>query len=184
MTAIIENRAHTEKRAVAVISLAFSADPIARWTYPDPHQYWAYFPRFVSAFAGKAFEHNAVFCTEGFIGAALWMPPGVHPDEEALAEVVQESVADEVQGPLLEMLELQASHHPAEPHWYLPMMGVDPAHQGKGYGSTLLHEALAMVDRDRKLAYLEATNRGSRRLYERHGFEVIAEIQVPGSPPM
>jgi hypothetical protein len=23
-------------------------------------------------------------------------------------------------------------HHPSEPHWYLPIIGVDPVHHGKG----------------------------------------------------
>ena len=32
------------ERAVAVLTLAFSADPVTRWTYPEPAQYLALFP--------------------------------------------------------------------------------------------------------------------------------------------
>ena len=39
-------------RAVATLTLAFASDPVARWTWPDPHQYATYWPRFVEAFAG------------------------------------------------------------------------------------------------------------------------------------
>lgn len=33
-------------------------------------------------------------------------------------------------------------------------------------------------------AYLEATSPLNRRLYERHGFEVTGEIQLPNGPAM
>ena len=33
-----------EAPAIAVVVLAFSADPAARWTWPDPHQYLMHFP--------------------------------------------------------------------------------------------------------------------------------------------
>ena len=41
--------------------LAFSADPVARWFYPDPHQYLLHLPSFVRAFAGRAFEYNSAY---------------------------------------------------------------------------------------------------------------------------
>ncbi len=80
--------------------------------------------------------------------------------------------------------EQQAALHPEEPHWYLPLIGVDPAYQGRGLGSALLSHALALVDADKLPAYLEATTLDSRRLYERHGFEVVGEIQSGSSPTM
>jgi len=48
----------------------------------------------------------------------------------------------------------------------------------------LLRHALQLVDRDKLPAYLEATSAGSRRLYERHGFETTGEIQTADSPPL
>ena len=43
----------------AVGVLAFSADPAARWFYPNAHQCLTNFPSFVQAFAGKAFEYRS-----------------------------------------------------------------------------------------------------------------------------
>jgi ribosomal protein S18 acetylase RimI-like enzyme len=63
-------------------------------------------------------------------------------------------------------------------------MGVDPFHQGKGFGSALMQHALTPCDRDRKLAYLESTNPKNIPLYERHGFELLGTIQVGTSPPL
>ena len=74
--------------------------------------------------------------------------------------------------------------HPEEPHWYLPQIGVDPMHQGRGYGSALMRHALLKCDRDKKLAYLESSNPRNLSLYIRHGFELMGTIQVADSPPM
>lgn len=171
-------------KAVSVVALAFSADPICRWAYPDPDRYYRYFPPFIRAFAGAAFEVGTAYVTDDYSGAALWLPPGVHGDEEALLAIIDESIPAELQGPLFEMVEQQAESHPDRPHWYLPMIGVDPVHQGKGVGSRLLERALAICDAEGLPAYLESTSPGSRKLYERHGFEVVREIQVADSPPM
>ncbi len=171
-------------QAVAVICLAFSSDPAARWTYPDPQAYVSSFPRIVRAFGGKAFEHGTGHQVSGFRGAALWLPPGVYPDQEALGAIMQESLAaarlEEVSG----VFERMGNYHPAEPHWYLPMIGVDPVHQGSGYGSALLRHALLQCDKDHVAAYLESSNPANLPLYERHGFVVLGTIQVGSSPPI
>src|SRR5687768_15267812 len=78
--------------AVAVLWLAFSSDPAARWTFAEPQLYVSYFPRIVRAFGGKAFELGTGHQVGGFRGAALWLPPGVHPDQEALGAVMQEAL--------------------------------------------------------------------------------------------
>ncbi|MGH6833122.1 MAG: GNAT family N-acetyltransferase, partial [Methyloceanibacter sp.] len=73
---------------------------------------------------------------------------------------------------------------PKEPHWYLPLIGTDPAKQGNGYGSALLRHALAICDREKMPAYLEATSARNVPLYQRHGFEALGTIQVGSSPPI
>jgi ribosomal protein S18 acetylase RimI-like enzyme len=171
-------------RTVAVIALAFVADPIARWAYPDPQQFWTYFPPLVRAFGGRAFETATAFVAGDYAGAALWLPPGEHPDEEAMGEIFAASVSGEREESLSEFGRQQSDAHPTQPHWYLPLIGVDPAHQGQGHGSRLMQHALRVCDRDGLPAYLEATSLGSRALYRRHGFEAVGEIQAPGSPPM
>jgi ribosomal protein S18 acetylase RimI-like enzyme len=171
-------------QAVALICLAFCADPAARWTYPDPHAYLSYFPRIVRAFAGKAFEHGTGHQVSGFRGAALWLPPGIHPDQEALGAILQEGLTADRLEEVSSVFERMGSFHPSDPHWYLPMIGVDPAHQGHGYGSALLRHALLQCDKDHVPAYLESSNPANVPLYERHGFVVLGTIQVGSSPPI
>ena len=173
-----------EDRAIDTVVLAFAGDPVARWCWPDSHQYLTSMPSFTRAFGGGAFVHNGAYCTDDYAGAALWLRPNAHPDEQALGDVLERTVSASIRGDLFKVFEQMAKYHPAEPHWYLPLIGVDPAHQGKGYGSALMTYALQQCDRDHAPAYLESTNPRNISLYRRHGFEVLGTIQVGGSPPL
>jgi ribosomal protein S18 acetylase RimI-like enzyme len=172
------------QRAVSTIVMGFSSDPITRWVFPEPHQYLTYFTELVPLFGGGAFEHGSAYCTDDFAAASLWLPPDVHSDQEAMGELAQRAIAQGDQEKVFSFMEQMGTYHPTEPHWYLPLIAVDPAQQGRGYGSALLKHALELSDRDKLPAYLEATSPNNRRLYERHGFEAIGEIQTADSPPM
>jgi len=70
-------------------------------------------------------------------------------------------------------------HRPTGPHWYLEAVAVSPAARGRGVGSRLLAARLREVDARGDVAFLEATTTASRRLYERHGFTLAAEVVSP-----
>lgn len=172
------------ERAVAVIGLAFAADPAARWTFPDALTYLTHFPAMVRAFSGHAFAQGTAYHIDGFAGAALWLAPGVGPDQETLVSIVKQAAPPERQADLFGVFERMGDSHPAEPHWYLPLIGVDPMEQGKGHGSALLRRVLRRCDRDGVLTYLESSNPANIPLYERHGFKLLDTIQVGSSPPI
>jgi ribosomal protein S18 acetylase RimI-like enzyme len=165
-----------------VLTLAFTADALARWFWPDPRQYLLHAASFLKAFGGKAFAHGSAYYIDGYAGAALWLPPDVHYDQDALVSLIQRTVPEQVQGDASAVSEQAGRHHPTEPHWYLPVIGVDPYHRGKGYGSALLRHALIPCDRDKKLAYLESSGPANVPFYEKHGFEALGTIQVGTSP--
>jgi ribosomal protein S18 acetylase RimI-like enzyme len=164
--------------------LAFSHDPVFRWMYPNPYQYLTYFPRFVQIFGGKAFAEETAYFTDGYSGAALWFGPGVEPDVNPVIEMLQQSIFESDQADVFAVLEQMGNYHPQEPHWYLPMIGVEPTQQRKGYGSALIQNVLNKCDRDRIPAYLEASKPANILFYQRHGFEVLDTIQVGVSPPI
>ena len=168
-------------QCVATIVLAFSGDPAARWGFADPKTYFEIFPRFVRAFGGKAFDHGSAHLVEG-CAAALWLPPGVEPDEETMMALVDSATAEGEREAMFGVFEQMAAFHPKEPHWYLPLIGTDPAKQGNGHGSALLLHALAICDREKLPAYLEASSPRNIPLYRRHGFESLGSIQVGNSP--
>ena len=170
------------ERCLAVLTFAFSVDPPCRWAWPDPQQYLEAFPRFARAFGGRAIDHGTAQYYEGFSGVAFWLPPGAAPDEESLTKVVENTVADERKAAMFSMFEQMDALHPQGAHWHLPLIGVDPAHQGKGIGSALLSHILNACDDQNVSAYLEATSPRNVPLYERHGFEAVGSIQVADSP--
>lgn len=173
-----------QDRVIAAIVLGFSADPVARWSYPEPNDYLSHFPRIVKAFGGNAFECGSAYHVDGFLGAALWLPPNVEPREEEMTRLLQDTIGEDRQEEVFSLLEQMGNYHPSEPHWYLPLIGVDPIQQGKGYGEALMAHALTRCDRDKVPAYLESTNPRNIPLYRRHGFEVLGKIQAGSCPPV
>jgi hypothetical protein len=103
---------------ISVMVLAFAADPVARWMYRDPERYLAYFGRFIRAFAGKAFSTGTASRIDGNLGGALWLPPGVKPDEDAIAAILDESVPPEVMADVITMFGEMAAYHPRDPHCF------------------------------------------------------------------
>ncbi len=177
-----EIEAEDRERAVAVQVMAFGSDPVMRWMYPDPQAYLEHYPKFVAAFGGPAFEHGTAYQADDFGGVSLWLPAGVEVDPEPLVELMYSSLAPQVIEDAGAMLEQMGTYHIEEPHWYLPMIGVDPAKQGQGLGSALLRHTLARCDEEGLPAYLESSNPANVPLYERHGFEVVGKIQAGSSP--
>jgi len=176
--------AEDEGPALETVVLAFAADPVTRWAWPHTHQYMAAMPRFVRAFGDGAFAHGAAYCTNEYTGVALWLPPGVHPDEDRLGELMASTASPAGREAGRAIFEQMAQYHPSEPHWYLPLIGVDPAYQGRGYGDALMAYALERCDHDKLPAYLESTNPRNISLYRRHGFEPLGTIQAGSSPPL
>lgn len=170
------------ERSIAALVAAFVSDPFIRWMFPEPRPYLVYFPQVLKFFAGRAFDNRSAYRSEDFKAAALWLPPGVSPEEEALGRVMEEGVDGKLLGEVFAVLEQVGGSHPQVEHWYLPAMGVDSRCQGKGYGSALLAHGLEVCDRGHVAAYLEATNPANIPLYERFGFQVVGEIQAGSSP--
>lgn len=65
--------------------------------------------------------------------------------------------------------------------WYLYSFAVDPAYQGKGYGSMLLKPMLAYLDRAGHDCYLETLKDTNVELYKHYGFELMESTPVPGT---
>ncbi len=64
------------------------------------------------------------------------------------------------------------------PHWYLMALGVDPAHQGEGFGSALVRAGTRRADRDQVPIYLETETGLNVAFYGRLGFVVIDELDL------
>ena len=169
-------------KTVATIVAAFITDPICRYAWPAAGTYLNIMPSVTEALGGASFELGTCFVSADFRGAALWLPPGVRPDNESLAGMMADTVSPDNQEELFQTFEQMAHAHPAEAHWYLPTIGVDPAAQGEGIGGALMRHATERFDAEQALSYLESSNPRNISLYLRHGFEVMGEIQVGSAP--
>lgn len=177
-------KASDQDAAVGTVVLAFASDPMTRWSWPGQRQYLATMPQFVPAFGGKAFAAGSAYCSDDYAGVALWLPPGIEADMDPLVQLVQSTFPASQLEHAFAIFEEMGKYHPDEPHWYLPLIGVDPVHQGKGHGDALMAHALACIDQDRAPAYLESSNPRNISLYLRHGFEPLGTIQAGSSPPI
>jgi ribosomal protein S18 acetylase RimI-like enzyme len=155
-----------------------------RWFYPESRDYLDHHPKFVEAFGGAAIDHGTAYEGGDFGGVAMWLPVGAQVDPGPLQAHFEETLDASIRDETFSVLEQMGTYHIEEPHWYLAVIGVDPAQRGKGIGSALLSHSLAPCDEQGLLAYLESSNPANLSLYERHGFEVLGEIQVGSSPPV
>jgi ribosomal protein S18 acetylase RimI-like enzyme len=150
----------------------------------DLPAYEEFFPRFADALGGRAFAYGTADGTADLAGTALGLPPSVTPDEESVMTALATGLPAERRAEVLEILEQLAPFHPDGPHWYLPLIGVAPARQGRGLGALLLRHALARCDAEHLPAYLESTNPANVPLYERHGFRVVGTVRSRSSPTL
>jgi len=176
-TADEENR----DKVISSIVIGFSADPLGRWFLPDAASYLLSGP-FFNAFGGRAIDSGTAYVTDNYEGVALWMPPGIGPDEESLIPIIEATLPKEILEDVFAVFEAMAAYHPEYPCWYLPLIGVDPFYQGNGFGSQLMKHALKRVDEEGLPAYLESSNPRNISLYERYGFETMGQIQIGTSP--
>lgn len=174
------DRAQLVKTAV----LAFVTDPMPRWISDRAASFLEATGDFFDAFGGSAFEHGTAWTANDGQAVAMWLPPGTEPDGERMVGILQEFAAAASVQEMMVVLGQMEHFHPHEEHWYLPIIGCDPLYLGQGLGGMLMKTALERVDEDGLPAYLESSNPRNVSLYERHGFEVIGEIQYGRSPTM
>jgi GNAT superfamily N-acetyltransferase len=174
--------ASMQESAISTIVLGFAADPMARWVWPDPSEYLRISPRFFDAFGGRAFEHGTAYVTPGARAAALWLPPGIEPDQSEMDAIMEESPRPEISEVITAVIKGMAEHHPPEPHWYLPLVAADPIWIGKGLGTLLMKHALRRCDEEGIAAYLESSNPRNISFYQRLGFKITGRIQSGSSP--
>jgi GNAT superfamily N-acetyltransferase len=176
-----------------VLARAFADDPIFIHALSDPGERERLMPPFMTAWTRYGLLFGVVDVTAGPVEAsAIWLPPDAairqteERSEQAGLTAVLSAFSDGA----------RARHHarvqhmsrareaaPSVPHWYLPWIGVDPARQGLGLGSLLLRAGLARVDQDGVECRLFTGQPRNVPLYQRYGFEIAVEGDIPDGGP-
>ena len=76
-----------------------------------------------------------------------------------------------------------AARTPAEPHWHLDSVAVEPGWQGRGIGSALVAFGLERARHGNAAVILETGSPRNVPLYERLGFHVVEEADSPDGGP-
>jgi ribosomal protein S18 acetylase RimI-like enzyme len=170
------------------LARAFDDDPVMGWLFPDPATRTRTLPRFFAVHLTKiVMPHGGVYTTGDVAGGALWEPPGqwrlgLRGQLRMLPDFIR--LFGRRLGLASRGLNLVEASHPEELHWYLAVLGTEPARQGQGIGSTLLAPILEHCDQKGMPAYLESSKESNIAFYSRHGFEVTSEIRLPDGPPI
>lgn len=168
---------------VPVLARAFDQDPFYNWLLPPGPRRGAAFTAIFELILGQMSDGlRETFTTADTAGAALWLKPGTQKLSlwtqarllPSFARILGWSNIPRGLRIMQHMDELHARFAPGQ-HFYLSVLGVDPAQQGRGLGARLLQPMLERCDRERQLVYLETAREKNVHFYARHGFKVAAQ---------
>jgi ribosomal protein S18 acetylase RimI-like enzyme len=178
-------------RAAGMLARAFAEAPLTQVLAPDPARRdgasrWLFGShlRYASRW-GEAW--GAVGPGRAVHGAVIWWAPAyVEPDDERSEESGLADgllvVGPTAWGQMAELGRAMSDLHQRlapDPHWYLAVLGVDPAARGRGLAGQILRPMLDRLDDERLPAYLETGNPQNLTFYPRLGFAVAGEVEIP-----
>lgn len=191
MSGEVESLAHDDlATTIAATSRAFWPDPLFGFFARDHLREHISIPAFLGALISDAARHgevNVVKQNGRVVASASWIPPGAMPrssirEISIYAACARALLTGRNRRTGLSLLSAVEKHHPHEPHWYLPVLGVDPICQGQGFGGALLSHRISLCDDDEEPIYLETQKPDNVPYYKRFGFNVIREVSVSNSP--
>lgn len=175
------------RRAAETMERAFVADPLIPYLLPDPVGRVEKALVYYAANLRHAVLFGEAYATPGFEGAIAWLLPRQENwsyDKLKQSGMAQsaENFGEEAWLRFRQLISLPMPPAPT-PHWYLLLLGVEPAHQRQGLGRQLLAPLLAKADAAGDTVRLETNNAESIPFYERQGFKVVYTGQVNASMP-
>lgn len=118
------------------------------------------------------------------VGVAGTLRPGACrpslPDRISLALAILRRMPPPVAIRVLWWLFIWSRHHPAESHWHIGPVAVDPEWRRRGIGRGLMLRIVELAAEDSALAWLETDLEENLAFYRRLGFILIAERRVLG----
>ena len=173
-----------------VLTQAFNNDPAMRWATREDSKRLSALRDLFTYYIESDLKYGEETTTVDLNACAIWVPP------KAMEESTPPLYAFRMLPNYLRWCgfnklsrwfkfgELCQSKRPKTPHYYLDVIGVHPDKQGQGYASALLDHTLTRLDKEGQPAYLESSNLRNNPLYQRYGFQITDEIQLPYGPKL
>jgi len=170
---------------VDTMATALANEAMLRWSYPEDdfegriHRHFSYYDRELT-------RRGWVRIIDGGAGAAVWIPHDMREEDAAIGAAPpggEESILGSRADRHASFWTWVEEHRPETPHEHLSHIGVAPNKQGTGLGSALMRDGLERADEARIPVWLETSKARNAALYERFGFEVVADEDAPEGGP-
>lgn len=178
----IRSATKADRRAItATWVAAFSDDPVTLWLCERPEN----MPRMFDVAQSREYsldDLDVAVEDDQIVACASWHQPGVVLPSMARQLISVPFWAWALRSGLIRgniLQQMTYRERPKFPHLYLGTIG--SAERGQGYGSALLAHRLEGYD---GAAYLESSKEENIPLYERFGFRVTQELQIPDGPKL
>jgi ribosomal protein S18 acetylase RimI-like enzyme len=167
--------AEDRQNIVDALVAAFVKDPVLRHLFPGDDTY----PRYAAAFFGRSFDkrvhRRTVWTIDSGAATAIWEPPGTTCTGDDLAAILP---ADALQR-IRQYDDVVHAALPADPFWYLGVLGTHPDHTGRRWAQAVMHAGLDRAAADGLHAVLETSNPANVEFYRHAGWRVTREIAEP-----
>lgn len=129
-------------------------------------------------------RYGRTWVTDDARAVAVWTTPEQDPSPgfTEVGPLIEELAGDRAPAFAAAQRALDP-HRPSEPVWFLATVGVAPDAQGQGLGGVVVAAGLEAADRAGHPAFLETSSERNVRFYERLGFTVTAEVELPDDGP-
>jgi ribosomal protein S18 acetylase RimI-like enzyme len=182
-------------KAATLLAKAFSNDPAMAYAVPDEASRVSRLIPFFKVSLLYGMVCGTVQATPDVQGVAIWFSP--HPKKLALADSLKSGLlAQGIKSVFrLKLREIQRfvtmeiytqemrRRFAPEPHWYLQILGIDPALQGRGYARALLQPMLDKARSEGYACYLETMKETNVAIYQKLGFRLAGKGIVPKGGP-
>ena len=171
-----------------MLARAFADDPFSAYLFPDEKERDKKLPHMHKNLLRFGMLYGEAYTTSNELeGIATWMPPGKFKITVWRATRCGGiSMIFKVGFGALKKLSYYGQHvsplhrrlDPLNP-WYLSILAVDPAFQGKGYAIRLLVPMLERFDAANQHCFVETNKETNVPMYQHFGFKVVEELAIP-----
>lgn len=176
---------------ITVLGRAFWKYPLLTYFFPEERDRKSIMDNLMAFPVYTCLRYGEVYATSAKLeGAAVWSPSEAYPVSfwRTLRSLPLKNIwgmtrsasfrMHAVDRFLIEIRQRQAPRH----HYYLEILGVDPAYQKQGCSSKLVRPMLHRLDQEKLPCYLETQDPQDVPIYQHFGFEIVEHTSIPETP--